>query len=385
MQLTLVTSCLILAMFSFAVVAGFLVSRKSGAPLRERLLAGFLLAMTLTALNFFLFASGLVRQFPSLAYIGNTLGLGAAPFLFLYAKSLAVEGFAFSRTSLWHFSVVALVLVIVVAAYTSKPQTAQLSILFDSNEPSIMNSPILQVSIFLFVFVYLAKTIRILAAHQHRFKEFHSGRGLSDLLWLRIAVIGGFWVWTGSLIHQLVIGLWPVAWIDRAFANLLAVSAFFFGLYFLINALRQTAQPSMPVPAAGDEKYGDRRLSDETLQEFSTIIEAHLEQSKAHLSGSLSLDELAEALPMTSRELSQTLNGYYGKSFFEFINDSRIRHALTRLKADPSTSITDIMMECGFSSKSSFYAAFRKATGQTPTQFRRATTPGPNAGKNAPQ
>jgi AraC family transcriptional regulator len=48
----------------------------------------------------------------------------------------------------------------------------------------------------------------------------------------------------------------------------------------------------------------------------------------------------------------------------------RIEHAKTLL-ANPSQSVTEVAFELGFSEMSSFSAAFRKATGTTPSKYRR--------------
>jgi AraC family transcriptional regulator len=49
----------------------------------------------------------------------------------------------------------------------------------------------------------------------------------------------------------------------------------------------------------------------------------------------------------------------------------RIEHAKTLL-AKPAPSVTAIGLRVGFSETSSFSAAFRKATGQTPTAYHRS-------------
>jgi AraC family transcriptional regulator len=52
-------------------------------------------------------------------------------------------------------------------------------------------------------------------------------------------------------------------------------------------------------------------------------------------------------------------------------NSRRIEHAKTLL-AKPELSVTEIGLTVGFSETSSFTAAFRKATGQTPTGYHRS-------------
>lgn len=75
--------------------------------------------------------------------------------------------------------------------------------------------------------------------------------------------------------------------------------------------------------------------------------------------------------------LSQAVNSGFNMSFFDFLNSYRIEEAKTiLLRCDAmSQSILDVSFAVGFNSNSAFYAAFKKATGQTPAQFRRAVEP----------
>ncbi len=57
------------------------------------------------------------------------------------------------------------------------------------------------------------------------------------------------------------------------------------------------------------------------------------------------------------------------------INRYRIEEAMKRLVDQNSTgSLLDIVYHAGFNSKSSFYNAFKKYTGMTPTQFKKSNT-----------
>ena len=386
MQLSFVSLCLILAIFSLVVVAIFVVTRNSENRTSTHLLTAFLLATALTLANFLYVSSGLVKTAPAFGFIGNTLGLSAAPLLFLYARSLAHADIKIQPRSLLHFAPVLIFLVLVIAVYSTQPASVKLQILTDPDFPNLINSAFLPVAIFLFVFFYLARTVHLLLRHRTQFRHYYAATGLSNLAWLRISVIGATVVWSTSLLHQLIITAWPIGWVDRTFTSVMASSAFAFGLYFLVQALKHSGEPAHPLPAPGTEteKYGAHRISDEQVGEFGEALEAHFAKTKAYLEPALSLDDLAAALPMTSRELSQTINRRYQISFFELVNDYRIKYAQEQLIADPSLPITEIMTASGFSSKSSFYAAFKKATGQTPTQFRAAKSAGsPTATDNA--
>jgi len=88
----------------------------------------------------------------------------------------------------------------------------------------------------------------------------------------------------------------------------------------------------------------------------------------------LGLDTLAAELDMSSSKLSSLINQNSGQNFSDYINKLRINDA-KNLLSDPNFdayTIVSIGLECGFNSKSTFYAAFKKFTGQTPTVYRNA-------------
>jgi AraC-like DNA-binding protein len=67
--------------------------------------------------------------------------------------------------------------------------------------------------------------------------------------------------------------------------------------------------------------------------------------------------------------LSQLLNDNLGKSFSKFINEYRVNEAKTLIKNNKKFTLEAIGFDAGFSSKSTFYATFKKIVGVTPSQF----------------
>ena len=374
MRLSLITTSLILALFTFVVVAGFSLSRTGPRKLSARLLAGFLLALAASLANFLYVTSGMAAQDPRFAFLGNSLGLAAAPLLYLYACSLAVEGFRLRASTALHFAPVLGVLGVVVAAYSLQPEPVQRAILHDAQYPSALNSKLLQAAIFLYVFFYLLACVRVLLRHRALYRQQQAATGLAELGWLRISLAGTLLLAVVEVLHQLLVGRWPLAWLDAGFVVVQAIASFLFGFYFLVQALRQSAHPPAPVslPGASDDKYGPHRLSDAELHENAARIEAYLAQSGAHLQGAIAIGDLADRLPITARDISQTLNRHFGLSFFDFINRQRCEHARRLLAEQPAMTVTEVQTHSGFSSKSSFYAAFRKCTGVTPLAYRQA-------------
>lgn len=372
MRLSWITLSLVLAIFTLVVVAGFIVSNPGPRRSSANLLAGFLLTTAIALLNFLYVYGGLVQVFPGFALLGNSIGLASAPLLYLYARSLAVKDFRLHASSALHFLPVAGLLVLVLLSYSFQPTSVQLAILRDDSYPSVLNSSLLQSLIFLFVFAYLLLSARVLMQHRTLYKQQQASIGLGELAWLRLSVVGTLLLALVGVLHRLVISKWPVAWVDTAFLVFQSTAAFVFGFYFLVQALRQSGRAAAPVvlPSPADDKYGPHRLTDAELRSYAEQIEAYLERSGAHLQGSLSINELADQLPITARDLSQTLNRHFGLSFFDYINQRRCEHAKRLLAERQSASVTDIQLSSGFSSKSSFYAAFKKCTGMTPTEYR---------------
>lgn len=85
----------------------------------------------------------------------------------------------------------------------------------------------------------------------------------------------------------------------------------------------------------------------------------------------LRLETVARRLGMTDYQLSELINQRLGQNFAGYVNGKRIEHARRLLVEQPNLNILTIAFESGFNSKSVFNAAFLKACGVTPTEYRK--------------
>lgn len=83
------------------------------------------------------------------------------------------------------------------------------------------------------------------------------------------------------------------------------------------------------------------------------------------------LTELAELCQLSVRQLTRGFRASHGCSIGDYVASSRVEHAKRLLATDQS--IKSIAYSLGFSTPSSFCFAFRRATGQTPREFRNCT------------
>ncbi|MCB2209009.1 MAG: helix-turn-helix domain-containing protein [Bacteroidetes bacterium] len=117
-------------------------------------------------------------------------------------------------------------------------------------------------------------------------------------------------------------------------------------------------------------------LDEDQYKKYSEKLRKAIEQDKVFVENNLSLTELSKILNIQPYQLSELIGRYSCDSFFDFINRNRVEEIKLRLK-DPkydNYSILGVAMDCGFNTKSSFNAAFKKFTGLTPSEFRNKKT-----------
>ncbi|WP_282079141.1 helix-turn-helix domain-containing protein [Aquimarina algiphila] len=98
-----------------------------------------------------------------------------------------------------------------------------------------------------------------------------------------------------------------------------------------------------------------------------------MKKEEPYLDATLTLQKLAEQLGLPNRTLSVLINHNLNQRFFDFINQFRIEKAKKMLLNSNNAKLTiqQIMYDVGFNSKSSFYTAFKKETGVTPSEYKK--------------
>ena len=87
---------------------------------------------------------------------------------------------------------------------------------------------------------------------------------------------------------------------------------------------------------------------------------------------SITLRDIAKRLGYHEKYLSSTLHAATGMNFRTFLASYRINLAKNLLRSTdrPQLRISDVALQCGFSSINSFNRAFREITGTTPSAYR---------------
>jgi AraC-like DNA-binding protein len=110
-----------------------------------------------------------------------------------------------------------------------------------------------------------------------------------------------------------------------------------------------------------------RKISPLLLDKFELI----LHEKEIFKDPDLTIQKLAKRLGTNVKDLSQTINGYYGIPFRTLINEKRIELAKHMLLEEKylNYSMAGIAKSVGYASKTSFYKHFKEMTGVTPSNF----------------
>lgn len=119
-------------------------------------------------------------------------------------------------------------------------------------------------------------------------------------------------------------------------------------------------------------KYEKTGLTNKHSLELKDELLEIMQNEKPYLNSELRLNHLANKLNISRNNASQVINEHFNKSFFEFVNSYRIEEAIRLLDEDISNrfSISDILYQSGFNNRVSFYKAFKKSLGVTPTDYK---------------
>lgn len=127
-------------------------------------------------------------------------------------------------------------------------------------------------------------------------------------------------------------------------------------------------------------KGGGRLTSQVTVVKTSpdgdgAVLEARARQvlidTQLYLDTELTVDRLAKRLTVPSRALSLAINQVKGMNVSQYVNDFRLDHAATLL-AEGQGSVTEVMEQSGFLTRSNFYREFQRRFDMTPAAYRDA-------------
>lgn len=118
-----------------------------------------------------------------------------------------------------------------------------------------------------------------------------------------------------------------------------------------------------------EEKFSQKK-PDTAIETFNKLNDA-IESKKLYLNPELNIEILAKELNLKASTISQLINRNTNYNFNDYINSFRVDDIKKMLEHPDyaNYTIVAIGLEAGFNSKASFYRAFKKFEGMTPSEY----------------
>jgi len=182
---------------------------------------------------------------------------------------------------------------------------------------------------------------------------------------IEIAAVAGF------LLLAVIIGVFAAItphqanWFLVSYSLLIGVS--FVGIVALLLAVPDTAQN---LNEAAETRYAKSTLVQVDRAAALSRLEVLMQQEGLYRNEGLSLADVATQLALSPHQLSELINAEFGHGFSQYIREHRVNYAKRQLLVEPNASVLSIGLASGFTSQSSFYAAFGQIVGLSPGKYR---------------
>ena len=298
------------------------------------------------------------------------------PFLYgslfyLYVRAL-VEERGFRPRDIVHLAGFAVMLVLNGYIFVaSEAQLQALSARWIAGERAI--GAWFDVPLFLYSLCYVVAALALVRGYRRRLRDQRSDADRWSLRW--IDAMAGFQIviWSVAIVQALV--YLPVFNYGLLF-GLVAAWVCMVGWFSLGQPHVQATRPAM---LSSQDEYPQEQRDPDAAMDTSRFAEveerlAQLMSGNAplYLEPALTIGQVAKRSGYPEYLVSAVINRRLGGSFCDYINRLRVEAVRARL-AEPSESrtILDLAYACGFTSKSTFNAAFKRQVGDTPSQYRR--------------
>lgn len=197
--------------------------------------------------------------------------------------------------------------------------------------------------------------------HRRLIEGFAHEKGGKERYWLILTLIFTNLFFLGLMLAELTAGM-------GAENVLLTRTILGLALVYLAGTslFRIYPQSLSLLPRGKSGEPADMSAEDRVL---AARIESLLDIEKVYHEPAYGRADLARELETPETVISRVINGHFGKSFPQLLNERRVEDA-KRLLRETDAPVKIIAREAGFNSGASFNRVFRDVTGATPSAYR---------------
>ncbi|MGI9541672.1 MAG: helix-turn-helix domain-containing protein, partial [Cyclobacteriaceae bacterium] len=217
--------------------------------------------------------------------------------------------------------------------------------------------------------VYLILTFGLIAKYKQRMKNNLSAISHETTAWLRKLILFVFLL-LALMTAYVVVSLLVPGLILNNYMFIYWLLACIFVYWISLSVYNQ---PDLVQVAEDPPGPANKRVQPDRLNPYLEAIRLSMDKDQLFLKPELTRLALAQHLKITPNTLSHILNKHLGKSFHDFINEYRVNEVKAKIRDAKYLHYTleGIAYECGFNSKSTFNAIFKKMAGKTPREYKK--------------
>jgi AraC-like DNA-binding protein len=378
-MMALSAACLALAL------CGGLLTLRSAVPAARHLLVIFACLAGLTSFPLIASLNRELAIWHLPVLLPLLLGLSPAVFVYVRARTAALDANASSDLS--RHGVLPGLGAVIAVAVLALPEAARLMIVGEGVLPPgwfarglVLIAFILIITAPLVSLGYLWASVKRLRRHRVWLKERLSNLDKRELRWVDGLITSFVALWAAAGLALLSDNLAGRLWVSGEAVMAVAAAALMVILAFALSPepdLQMDPASATDSSASVREKYERSALSPAGADALAQKIDAAMRDDALYLDANLSLDKLARQVRGAPDHVSQTLNAHMETTFFDYVAAWRVS-AAQRLLVEGKKSVLEIAIEVGFNSRSTFYKAFKRETGLTPSAYRaqQAARPG---------
>ena len=362
-----------------------LLAGKKGKSEADKILTAWLIIIGFHLTMFYLYLSGTYLKFPWLLGLHLPLPLVHGPFLFLYTTALT-QVRRIKAVGLLHFAPV-LITYGLMFQFFQLPADQKVWVYQHGGSGYKWLTDLVFIGIIASGVIYVILSFLKLRQHKVNIESRFSNTARINLNWLWYLIYGTSAIWI-----VILLGLK-----DTYIFGTVVLYVFFIGYFGIRQVGIFSNKPLLNEPATSRleknvepelkyhqqsaahvsnepdtrRKYQKSSLTDDEARRIYQQLHQLMFKDKLFKDPELNLGQLAENLNVHSNVLSQVINSFENKSFYDYINGLRIEEFKT-LVADPVNrqyTLLSLAYECGFNSKTAFNRNFKKVTALSPSEY----------------